>query len=189
MTLVKAELCSKEGGTTIEFMFNPNELNFSRSLQLNTIKGSRTDKGIPKINFGYPEPYTLTINNILFDTYEIGKSVLDYIKPFQDAVDFEKFKLSDDKRDPKDKERPKITKRPPSYIFMWGSEYLLCLVKSLSYKLTLFLPNGTPVRAVVSLTLQEVDNSNANPDFSTPEPKDKQRDKDQAKRQNAKKKS
>lgn len=174
--LVKARLHSKDGGTPIEFMFNPTELNFSRSLQLNPAKGARTDKGIPKMSFGYPEPYTLTINNILFDTYETGKNVLDYIKPFQDAVNFDKFTLSDDKPDPKDKERPKITKRPPSYIFTWGSQdYLLCLVKTLSYKLTLFLPDGTPVRAVVSLTLQEVDYSKANPDYSTPDPSEKQR--------------
>jgi hypothetical protein len=181
--LVKAQLLSKDGGTRIEFMFNPTELNFSRSLQLTPAKGARTDKGIPKMSFGYPEPYTLTINNILFDTYETRKNVLEYIKPFQDAVDFDKFRPSDDKADPKDKERPKITKRPPSYIFTWGQEYLLCLVKTLSYKLTLFLPEGIPVRAVVSLTLQEVDYSNANPNYSTPDPNDKQRKQDQVQAQ------
>jgi hypothetical protein len=177
--LVKAQLYSTEGGTTIEFMFNPTELNFNRTLELNSPKGSRTDKGIPKINFGYPQPYTLTINNILFDTYETGENVLKYIEPFKEAVAFEAFKLSDDKRDPKDKERPEITKRPPSYMFTWGSQkYLLCLVKTLGYKLTLFLPNGTPVRAVVSLTLQEVDNSQPNPKLNPPDPNNKQRQQD-----------
>jgi hypothetical protein len=187
--LRKARLQSKEGGTHIEFMFNPNELNFSRSLELTPIKGARTKKGMPKISFGYPQPYSLTINNILFDTYETGENVLvKYIDPFREAVSFDSFKLSDDQRDPKDKERPKITKRPSTYLFTWGGEeYLLCLVKTLSYKLTLFLPNGTPVRAIVNLTLEEVDESAPEPDVSTPEVSKRLRQQEQAKRKGAKK--
>lgn len=48
--------------------------------------------------------------------------------------------------------------RPPIYRFVWGDQVYLrnCFIQSLTYKLTMFLPDGTPVRAVVSgLTLTQ----------------------------------
>lgn len=140
-TLVKAKLVAQGGGSDIEFMYNPTELSFSRSMQLNCSGGARTDDGIPKISFGAPEPYSLTVGKITCDTFETGKSVLtEYIDKFRESVDF----LSD-------------TERPPIYIFTWGKQqYMRCFVQSLSYDLTLFLPDGTPVRATVSLTLKEI---------------------------------
>ncbi|MFM7599951.1 MAG: hypothetical protein ACKO7R_01945, partial [Pseudanabaena sp.] len=40
----------------------------------------------------------------------------------------------------------------------WGqTQYLKCFVKSLDYDLTMFLADGTPVRAIVGMTLEEVD--------------------------------
>jgi hypothetical protein len=141
MTLVKAKLVAQGGGDTIEFMYNPTELEFSRSMNLNSSGGARTDDGVPKISFGSPEPYTLSISNITFDTYETGKSVLtQHIDKFRQSVEF------------LDKQE-----RPPIYIFTWGKQqYLRCFVQSLSYKLTMFLPDGTPVRAVVNVTLKEI---------------------------------
>jgi hypothetical protein len=141
---IKAKLIAREGNSTIdtiEFMFNPTELNFDRTVNLNSSPGSRTDSGVPKISFGSPEPWRLIISNIVFDTYESGGNVYtEYISKFRQAVEF---------LDGKD--------RPPIYVFTWGSqEYLRCFVQSLSYKLTMFLPDGTPVRSVVNLTLVEV---------------------------------
>ena len=44
------------------------------------------------------------------------------------------------------------------YNFAWGqNQYLKCFVKSVSYKLTMFLADGTPVRAIVDMSLEEVD--------------------------------
>ncbi|MEO1353848.1 MAG: hypothetical protein AAFW84_34695 [Cyanobacteria bacterium J06635_15] len=49
-------------------------------------------------------------------------------------------------------------RRPPVYYFIWGTHnYLTCMIDSLSFKLTMFLPDGTPVRAMVDLSLKEVD--------------------------------
>ncbi|MFN8971126.1 MAG: hypothetical protein ACK5XR_20910, partial [Pseudanabaena sp.] len=39
----------------------------------------------------------------------------------------------------------------------WGEQYMKCVVTSISYELTMFLADGTPVRAKVSIDLQEVD--------------------------------
>lgn len=150
---VKAKLIAQGGGDTIEFLFNPTELEFSRRLNLNRSDGARTNEGLPKISFGSPEPYQLTIGNLLFDTYETGKNVYtDYVKKFRQAVEF-----------------LQNNERPPIYLFTWGSqEYLRCFVQSLSYKLTLFLPDGTPVRAIVNLTLEEISESTPAGNTETP---------------------
>ncbi|MGG6296340.1 hypothetical protein ACQ4M4_18270 [Leptolyngbya sp. AN02str] len=150
---VKAKLIAQGGGDTIEFMFNPVELEFSRSLNLNRSTGARTSEGLPKISFGSPEPYRLTLSNLTFDTYETGKNVYnEYISKLRKAVEFMQNK-----------------ERPPIYLFTWGSqEYLRCFVQTLSYKLTLFLPDGTPVRSIVNLTLEEISETTPAGNTSTP---------------------
>ncbi|MEM8715731.1 MAG: hypothetical protein AAGE92_08135 [Cyanobacteria bacterium P01_G01_bin.4] len=164
---VKAELVAKDGGTTVTFMFNPTELSFSRSMQTNASSGARTDKGIPKISFGYFNPYSLSISNILFDTYESGEDVMDkYIDKLREALEF-----------------AKNTDRPPIYLFSWGNkEYLRCFVKSLSYKLTMFLPDCTPVRAVADLSLEELDEWDPPPSVGTPSPSSSQRQSESSRR-------
>lgn len=150
---IKAQLTAQDGGETIEFMFNPTQLDFSRSMQLNAAEGASTSSGVPKVSFAYPNPYEMTVGNLLFDTYETGANVVDaYISKFRKAVEFQGS-----------------TPRPPIYLFTWGSqEYLRCFVKSLRYKLTLFLADGTPVRAIVDLTLQEIDESTPSQSQQTP---------------------
>ena len=146
MTLKKAKLkCLDLDSHSIEFMFNPNELGFSRSMSLEQSNGARTDQGQNKVSFKHPNPYSLKISNIMLDTYELGSSVLDKVRPFTKAVEFTQ-------------QGEGKNKRPPIYLFTWGSNsYLRCFVKSFNFKLTLFLPDGTPVRAVVDLDLEQVD--------------------------------
>lgn len=152
-TFVKAKLIAQGGGKNIEFMFNPTELSFSRTMNLNSSGGARTDDGVPKISFGSPDPYSLSINGLIFDTYETGENVIDkYIENFRQAVEF----LDSEER-------------PPMYLLTWGKqEYLRCFVQSLSYKLSMFLPDGTPVRASVDITLQEIGETNSAGNTGTP---------------------
>jgi hypothetical protein len=146
-TLAKAKLIAQDGGEDIDFMFNPTELDFSRIMNLNASSGARTAQGLPKVSFGSPEPYRLSLSNITFDTYETAQNVLEqYINRIRNSVEFITGK-----------------ERPPIYILTWGKQkYLRCFVQNLSYKLTMFLSDGTPVRAVVNLTLQEVDETTGN---------------------------
>ncbi len=142
--LKKAQLIPKvpdSGVDTIEFMFNPAKLSFSRSINISDPKGARTSTGLPKVAFQYISPYKLMISDIIFDTYEEGSSVLWYINKLRQAVEF-----------------PSGKNVPPVYIFTWGEQqYLRCFVEQLNYQLTLFLADGTPVRAIVNLILHEVD--------------------------------
>lgn len=158
MSLVKAKLISSDGGGTIEFMFNPNQLAFTQSINLTKNHGSRTGRGLPKVNFAYPNPCILNIRDIVLDTYEEsgGKSVITYLKPFEKAINF--AESGEDKE-----------KRPPTYVFTWGEfQYIRCFIINLSYTLTLFLPDGTPVRAKLDLTLEEVDESTSQPGMGAP---------------------
>ncbi|AFY32735.1 hypothetical protein [Calothrix sp. PCC 7507] len=156
-SLVKAKLiaCDK-GAEDIEFMFNPTQLDFGQTISLNKNPGARTGRGLPKVTFGYPEPCTLNIRDIFFDTYEDGSNVLTHISKFQKAVDFAQAGEGKEKR-------------PPIYVFTWGEQkYIRCFVISINYSLMMFLPDGTPVRAKLDLTLEEVDESISQPGMGTP---------------------
>ncbi len=137
-----------EDGEEIEFMFNPTQLSFTRNPSYNKSKGARNKKGHPKTSFASPDSYSLSLSNILIDTYEQEINVLTYVEKFKKAVGFTEGG--------KDKE-----KRPPRYIFSWGAEvyFKSCVVKSLTYKLTMFLADGTPVRAILTLKIQEADDA------------------------------
>ncbi|MCD8489306.1 MAG: phage tail protein [Desertifilum sp.] len=144
--LVKAKLFSLDSQDyDIQFMFNPTQLDLSRSVKLNQPQGARSRRGQPKVSFAAPDPCVITLSKIVFDTYEEGVSVLDrYINQLLKSVQFIEQQ-----------------KRPPIYIFLWGAnDYLAsCFVESVRYQLKMFLPDGTPVRAEVNLTLKEVDAS------------------------------
>ena len=146
MKLAKALLLAKDSGAkNIEFMFNPQEIAFEESVATSESQGTRGEKkGRPKVSFSYINATKVTINNIVFDTFETGENVfLTRIIPFKKAVEF----LGNEE------------KRPPIYSFVWGQVYLeYCFIDTLGYKLTKFLTNGTPVRAVIdSLVLKEID--------------------------------
>ena len=147
--LVKARLMSDEA-PEIEFMFNPTELVFERSIATKAGDATRTEsKGIPKVSFSHIEACKLTINKIIIDTYEKGESVNEYINKIKKAVEFVSGK-----------------ERPPIYTFVWGGQRHLrrCFIDKITYKFTMFLPDGTPVRAVIdSLTLKESDETEPSP--------------------------
>lgn len=207
--LVKAALIPRSGeqSAIIRFMFNPTDLQFARSVSIQMMEGARTRRGLPKVNFGFVEPYQLNLAGLVYDTYEQGSNVLKEIQPLLDAVNFTSFKdpYKADKSGYQERlikpgskntvvqgatnkivgavgkkigvnanvnavgmkeygaekalsEQALEIRRPPVYYFVWGQKnYLMCMIESLTYKLTMFLPDGTPVRALVDLTLKEVD--------------------------------
>lgn len=171
MQLEKAALIPAPGEASevkqIDFMFNPTELKFSRNISIEQSEGSQTPSGQNRSSFKHPNPYSLTISNIILDTYEkpeSQQSVLNPLKPFTDAIAYAKGAGDG------------AAKRPPVFIFTWGkNQYLRCFIKSCNFRLTMFLPNGTPVRAIVDLTLEQVDNTTAQPGQGTPSVSQSQR--------------
>ncbi|MGF1522175.1 MAG: hypothetical protein ACFBSF_07655 [Leptolyngbyaceae cyanobacterium] len=144
MANVKAILKNRDGGKDIQFMFNPKELSFQNNVDTADNPGARSERtGRPKVSFSNIPPKTITIANILFDTFETGKDVVDlYIKAFEEATRFINGK-----------------QRPPVYCFLWGKQYLeYCFIEQVNYKLTKFSKTGVPVRAIIdNLTLKETE--------------------------------
>lgn len=168
--LEKAKLYCLDGDRySVEFMFNPTQVEFTRGIKLSQPAGARTGKGRPKVSFAEPDNCVITLSNILFDTYEAGETVLTKLEPLVQAVKFldpnAPGRNSGAQTQPAPKHSASTTqkaqnKRPPIYLFTWGEQqYLRCFVESFKYQLTLFLPEGIPVRATASLTLKEVDES------------------------------
>jgi Contractile injection system tube protein len=148
--LQKAKLIAYEKeASDIELMFNPDEISFTRTVKWDADPGNRGDHLLPKVNFSGVDPYKLTLKQLLFDTYESKESVMQYVDIIKKSVE---------------RIQEKADSRPPVYIFEWGvgkrKDYFHCVVTSLTYKLTMFLTDGTPVRAIVDISLQEVDKNN-----------------------------
>jgi hypothetical protein len=146
-TLVKAILEAVDGeGKNIELMFNPEEISFTRSVKWEPAKASKGKTLLPKVNFSGVEPYKLTLKQLVFDTYESKESVMKAIDNIKKGVELAEGTSE---------------KRPPIYLLTWGkNEYFHCVITSLTYKLNMFLADGTPVRAMVDISLQEVDKPN-----------------------------
>jgi Contractile injection system tube protein len=161
--LQKARLFSIDGNQfDFEFMFNPTSLQFKEAVKVKDAEGARTAQGQPKVSFEYPKARTLSLKKLMFDTYEDGANVMDkYVNKIRKSVEFAGFSVGQEAS-----AAPLI--RPPIYMFVWGKQnYIRCFVEQLDYNLTLFLPDGTPVRAEVNLSLKEVDDSFSNPSMRT----------------------
>ncbi|MEH2058448.1 MAG: hypothetical protein V7K97_20300 [Nostoc sp.] len=145
--LEKAKLVAYNGeAPDIELMFNPTDISFARTVNWKSQEGNRGTTLLPKVNFSGVEPYKFTLKQLLYDTYETKESVIKkYIDNIKKGV--ETINTTTDKR-------------PPVYIFTWGSEYFFCVITSLTYTLNMFMSDGTPVRALVDIALQEVDKNN-----------------------------
>lgn len=144
--LEKAKLKAYNGeAPDIELMFNPSQISFSRTVNWQKHPGNRGTTLLPKINFSGVEPYNFTLKQLIFDTYETKESVMKYINIIKKGV--ETIENQTDTR-------------PPVYTFTWKDEYFFCVMVSLTYTLNMFLTDGTPVRAMVDISLQEVDKNN-----------------------------
>jgi len=119
--------------------FNPTEVTIDKAVPWKKHKSSEGDS--PTLEFTAAEPKTLTVE-LLFDTFEAGQDV------HQTHVQLlEKLAMID-----------LTLKRPPLLHFVWGTfPSFTGVIESLSVKYTLFLADGTPVRATCTLRLKQAD--------------------------------
>ncbi|HUA45465.1 MAG TPA: LysM peptidoglycan-binding domain-containing protein [Solirubrobacteraceae bacterium] len=138
MTLAKAMIVpqSPPGAPPIPVLFNPTRYGLGASNQLAEI-------GIP----GLPAPIlqylrgasrTLTMQ-LFFDTYEAGSSVTTYTDSVYSLLNIEV-----------------TTHAPPICEFRWTSFTFTGVVERVEGQFTLFLADGTPVRATLDVTFREV---------------------------------
>jgi hypothetical protein len=145
MSLAKAAILNIDaGGPPIRCMFNPKEYAFSKSNSWR--QGDTKGSNVPPIEFQSGTPATLTLQ-LLFDTYATGADVR---TEYTDAL----WKLMQVDQKLKDKKNNKG--RPPFIRFQWGKTWSFeGVIERPGQKFTLFLPDGTPVRAVVDMTIKQ----------------------------------
>jgi hypothetical protein len=136
----------KSGSTvsTLKVMFNPKEYTWAK--QNNWKLGGNTKTNVPDVEFGGGQPATLKMQ-LFFDTYAERKDVREHT----DAI-YQLMLVDESSVDNKTKKG-----RPPTVRFQWGKMIgFHAVVTNVSQRFTLFLPDGTPVRAVLDVSFQEI---------------------------------
>ena len=154
--LAKAEIVSTESGERVKCLFNPKEYTFSKQ---NNWKDQQTGKNVPQIEFGVGQPATLQME-LFFDTYAHFKSSgappKDVRKEYTDKI----WKLMI--VDPKLTDAKNKKGRPPKVIFSWGQTWLFkAVITSITQKFTMFIADGTPVRATLNVSFRQVEDEGA----------------------------
>ena len=129
-------------GEAIEALFNPDELSLSSSIGWK--KNNAQGRDVPELAFTNSEPRSLTIK-LLFDTYDNDREKKpDVRKTFTDKV-FNLSVVNGDKH------------RPPVCKLKWGAaeEWFMGVLERLDQKFTMFMEDGTPVRATLTCTFKE----------------------------------
>jgi len=138
------------GELPIMCMFNPYEYTVSKS---NTFeRDPKNNADVMHITFKESGSQTLSLS-LVFDTFEKKEDV--------SLITNKLWKLMEVKtrRDRKDTEKVE----PPYVMFKWGVFQFVAVITDMTQKFTLFLPNGTPVRAKVDITFTQFDDSNDYP--------------------------
>lgn len=134
--LQRAKLLAKEVSVDLTVCFNPKELNVEKTAAWDPTNKVEDE---PAARFGPTSPATLAVT-LLFDTYEEKACVY---KKYTSQLEKLIHVISNSVR------------RPPYTIFVWGNFCFHGVVESLSQKYTLFIANGTPVRAECVLKMKK----------------------------------
>jgi len=150
--LVKAYLTRKDNpALVVPFLFNPTEFTVERTNQFTEVNVP----GLSASTFQFVRGGSRTLTmDLFFDTYEAGTDVrlfTDRITGWDSGSTFSKLPggakgLMDIDSD---------LHAPPVCQFIWGSYIFPCIIERINKKFTMFLPDGIPVRATLSVTLRE----------------------------------
>jgi hypothetical protein len=129
---------------TIEVMFNPTELTNSISAKWQGEKGTMQFRGTDFAN--------LTLN-LFFDSYEEGVDVRENHNTREGRTVFGTNRLSELAVP---SEGGKVGKKPPVCLFSWGTFFFKGFIEKVDQKFIMFLPNGLPVRARVTIVMKNI---------------------------------
>lgn len=144
--LVKAFLARKDNPALLApFLFNPSEFSVERTNQYTEV----SIPGLPSSNFQFVKGGARTLTmSLFFDTYE---QKLD-VRVFTDAITGWESGLVPIKGL---MDIDSDLHAPPVCLFIWGAFIFQCIVTSVTKRFTMFLPEGIPVRATLTVTLKE----------------------------------
>lgn len=136
-----------DASSVLDVCFNPKEYSLDKSIEWDSEK-SFTDAPPPE--FKKPSPMTLSVT-LQFDSYEERVSVRDKWVRKLESMTMMKAPLTD-----KSSATDKKNNRPPTILFVWGEFVFQGVIESLGQKYTMFLSDGTPVRAECALKIRNV---------------------------------
>lgn len=135
MTVEKAALLNTETGDEVRVLFNPDEYthNLSNNFAEIGIPGLRT----PPIQYVGGQATELTME-LFVDTYEVRSDVRAEVRRLTQFLD-----------------HLPTTGAPPVLLFSWGTFNFECVLVRVDQRFTMFLDDGTPVRATLNVTFKE----------------------------------
>ena len=146
MALAKLKISTKRGEqakggvTEIEAHFNPNRIALSKSVTL--LNQPAKGRDVPEQQFGNGEPRTFNLD-LLFDTYDTDSQQKEKVTVYTDKLDSLTV-VSEDLH------------RPPICELSWGTwVFFEGVLEKLDHEYTLFMDDGTPVRATSKCTFKE----------------------------------
>jgi len=136
---ILAEAAPGEYSEPIEALFNPHEINIEQTINWSDQPTSQRD--VVNSQHTNADPATLTLE-LFFDTYEDRSDVRDYTRKVEQLAKVEKHGKMH---------------RPPICKLSWGNAgvFFHGALQSLSQHFTLFLSDGTPVRATLKCTFKQ----------------------------------
>ncbi len=140
---------STDIASAIEVCFNPKEYSLDKTVEWD---GEKAFSDAPQPEFKAPKPMTLSVV-LQFDTYEERVSVRDKWVRQIEKLTMMTGKVKNEQK-PTKLEKQKL--RPPVILFIWGRFTFKGVVESLAQKYTMFLSDGTPVRAECALKIRNV---------------------------------
>ncbi|MDB4964466.1 MAG: LysM domain [Myxococcales bacterium] len=145
---------SSDVDTHIEVCFNPKEYSLEKSVEWDAEKAF---SDAPQPEFKAPKPMTLSVT-LQFDSYEERVSVRDKWVRKIEKLTMMAQQLKNDGKGANKADKQKY--RPPVILFIWGRFTFKGVIESLSQKYTMFLSDGTPVRAECGLKIRNVIDNN-----------------------------
>jgi nucleoid-associated protein YgaU len=154
MSLSKAYILNVDTGDRIECLFNPKEYTFSKSNDWGSSKGDEAgpQQNAPGLKFKGGQPTNLKMQ-LFFDTYHLAKGAQSAkdVRSHTEKI-WELMYVRDDKRDAKTQ-----FAEPPKVRFMWGQTWTFdAVIESISQQFTMFLADGTPVRATLDVSFKQI---------------------------------
>lgn len=140
----------------IKCMFNPREYTITRSIDWENQSNDTSEAGNKVFKGGGPAQLSL---ELFFDTYGIrkqGSSQVEDVRKYTEKL-WALTKMEEKNQSPNaNKSVKKLL--PPKVLFQWGGTWhFAAVIKNIEQQFTLFMPDGTPVRSVVKVTLEQAD--------------------------------
>lgn len=149
MPLEKAILGNTVTGDKIPVQFNPEEYTLSR--EINYAQAAIPGLSAPILQFVNGNMQTLQME-LFLDSYEAHKAGSKTVNTAQSDVRLLVKQVTELMAiDPS-------THAPPVLLFTWGSLAFTCVLASCSQRYTMFLPDGIPVRARLTVSFNEYRN-------------------------------